>query len=58
MGGNVINLDKYKSIGTHWIALFVNGDNVEASYNALYLDSFGVEHIPNLNSKQVFISWR
>ena len=47
-GGNVINLDKYKSIGTHWIALFVNGDNVEAPYNALYLDIFGVEHIPNI----------
>ena len=35
----VINLDKYKSIGTHWIALCVNGDNV------IYFDSF-VEHIP------------
>ena len=23
----VINLDEYKSIGTHWIALNVNGDN-------------------------------
>ena len=34
----VINLDKYKSIGTQWIALHVNGDNVT------YFDSFGVEH--------------
>ena len=24
----VINLDEYKSLRTHWIALFVNGDNV------------------------------
>ena len=36
----VINIDEYKSIGTHWIALFVNGDTVT------YLCSFGVEYIP------------
>ena len=24
----VINLDQYKSIGTHWIALYVNGSFV------------------------------
>ena len=36
----VINLDKYQSLGTHWIPLFVN-DN-----NATYFDSFGVENIP------------
>ena len=36
----VINLDEYKSIGTHWIALYVNGDNVT------YFDSVGVEYIP------------
>ena len=29
-----INLDEYKSIGTHWIALYVNGNNV------IYFDSF------------------
>ena len=34
------NLNEYKLIGTHWIALYVNGDNV------IYFDSFGVEHIP------------
>ena len=33
-------LDEYKSIGTHWIALLVNGGKVICS------DSFGVEHIP------------
>ena len=33
------NLDKYESIGTHWLALCVN-DNVT------YFDSFGVKHIP------------
>ena len=39
-GAYVINLDEYKSIGTHWIALYVNAENVT------YFDSFGVEHIP------------
>ena len=24
----VINLDEFKSIGTHWIALYVNGNNI------------------------------
>ena len=38
----VINLDEFKSIGTHWIALYVNR---RASYAATYFDSFGVEHI-------------
>ena len=35
----VINFDEYKSIGIHWIALYVNGNN------AIYFNSFGVEHI-------------
>ena len=39
-GEYVINLDQYKSIGTHWIVLSVNAKNVT------YFDSFGVEHIP------------
>lgn len=25
---NIINLEKFKSIGTHWIGFYVNGDNV------------------------------
>ena len=36
-GPYVINLDEYKSIGTLWIVLYVNCDNVT------YFDSFGVE---------------
>ena len=36
----VINLDEYRSIGTHWIALYVNAKKVT------YFDSFGVKHIP------------
>ena len=39
-GAYVINLDEYESIGTHWIALYVNNNNVT------YFDNFGVEHIP------------
>ena len=44
--GHVINLDEFKSIETHWIALYVNGNNGSASYDVIYFDSFGVEHIP------------
>ena len=36
----VINLVEYESIETHWIALYVNDNNVT------YFHSFGVEHIP------------
>ena len=36
----VTNSDEYESIGTHWIALYVNDNNVT------YFNSFGVEHIP------------
>ena len=32
----IINLDAYKSIGTHWIALYDNDNNVT------YFDIFGV----------------
>ena len=35
----IANLDEYEWIGVHWIALFVNDNNVT------YFDSFGVEHI-------------
>ena len=35
----VKSLDDYESIGTHWITLYVNGDNIT------YFDSFGVEKI-------------
>ena len=44
-GAYVINLDEFKSIGTHWIALYVNGYNRRSSYDAIYFGSFGVEHI-------------
>ena len=38
-GAYIINLDEYESIGTHWIALYVNAENVK------YFDSFWVEYI-------------
>ena len=39
-GAYVINLDEYRDIGTHWVALYVNNKTIT------YIDSFGVEHIP------------
>ena len=39
-GAYVINLDEYKSIGTYWIALYVNGNNI------VYFGNFEFEHIP------------
>ena len=51
-GTYVINLDEYSNIGTHWVALYVQNNNVT------YFDSFGVEHIPReiktfINSKNI-----
>ena len=39
-GAYEINLDEYANVGTHWIALFCNRNEIVCS------DSFGVEHIP------------
>ena len=36
----IINLDEFESKVTHWVALYVNGENVT------YFDSFGVQNIP------------
>ena len=43
-----INFDEFKSIGSHWITLYVNGKNVT------YFYSFGVEHIP----KEIENHWK
>ena len=40
MGAYIINLDEFKSMVTHQIALYVSAENVT------YFDSFGVEYIP------------
>ena len=39
-GAYVINLDEYRDIGTHCVALYVNNKTI------IYFDSFGVEPIP------------
>ena len=39
-GAYVISLDEYADVGTHWIALFCNRNEI------VYFDSFGVEHVP------------
>ena len=39
-GGYVINLDELASVGTHWISLFCNRNEI------VYFNSFGVEHVP------------
>ena len=40
----IINLDDFRSIGTHWIALYVNTNKIVYFDSIVY--SFGVEHIP------------
>ena len=39
-GAYVINLDEYENTGTHCVSLFVKTNE------AIYFDSFGIEHIP------------
>ena len=40
-----ISVDEYKSLETHWIALYVNAENVT------YFDSFEAEHVPKETKK-------
>ena len=39
-GAYIIDLEEYSDTGTHWVALYVQNNNVT------YYNSFGVEHIP------------
>ena len=39
-GVYVVNLDEFKAIETHWIALYANDNNI------ICFDSFGVEQFP------------
>ena len=47
-------------IKSHGIALYVNGNNESASYDATYFDNFRVEHIPEeikrIKGKKIIIS--
>lgn len=38
-GTYIVHLDNYKLVGTHWIALYANGNK------ETYFDGFRVEHI-------------
>ena len=46
-GAYVINLDEYVDVGTNWIALFCNRNEI------VYFNSFGVEHVPEEITKFV-----
>ena len=46
-GVYVINLDEYADVGTYWIALFCNRNEI------VYFDRFGVEHVPEEIKKLV-----
>ena len=51
-GVYIINLHEYTDVGTHWIALFCNKNEV------VYFGSFGVEHVPKeikkfINNKNI-----
>ena len=39
-GEYAINLAEFKSIGSQWIVLYMNGNNI------VYFNSFAVDHIP------------
>ena len=44
-GANVMNLDEYKDLGTHWIPLYLLNNEL------IFLYSFGVENIPKIIQK-------
>ena len=48
-GAYVINLDEYENTGMHWVSLFVKPKYTTESSSlerTIYLDSFGIGHIP------------
>ena len=57
-GSYVINIDKFKSIGTHWIALYANGNNgsnltVQYISIALQLNILQKEILKIIGSKNI-----
>ena len=59
-GAYLINFDEYSDIGTHWVALYVQNNDVT------YFDSLGVDHIPkeirtfisNKDIKKIFLEYK
>ena len=54
-GAYVINLDEYADVGTHWIALFCNRNEIVYFYN------FGIERLPeeieeSVGNKNIIVS--
>ena len=47
-----INLDGYTDVGTHWIALFCNKNEI------IYFNNFGVEYIPEEIKEFIEESWK
>ena len=45
-GAYATNPDEYKSVGTHWILLHVNGDNRSKTHHGTYFGNFRVESVP------------
>ena len=43
----LVNLDEYESIGTHWVALYANAENVT------YFDNFRVKSELNIFQKKL-----
>ena len=60
-GAYVINLDECKSIGTLWIAWYVNGNNGSASYNGTTLTTSELNTVQKklkIHRKQKFIEYK
>ena len=58
VGKYVISFGEYESIGTNWRALYVNGDNGNASNGETWFDSFGVEHILKKRMRLVLLKMK
>ena len=58
-GTYIINLDEYKSIGTHWIALYVNDNNVTHSIQRgmnLPLENYPTPHRASPLENEIFLT--
>ena len=55
-GAQVINIDEYSDVGTHWVSLYVSKASLKEvnNNNVTYFDSFGVGNI--LKEIEAFIN--